>query len=1169
MKKIYYALKYFLVFLSFSNSGYLFAQQGQLDTSFKTGNGANNIVQQLELLAGDHVFAGGDFTTFNGKALRRMVRLFPDGRSDTSWMPFSSSTGGADGPIRSSTVQTDGKLLVGGLFNTVNGISSKNIARLDSTGAIDTTFIVGSGFNNEVTSLAANSSRIFAAGFFSAYKGTTVPSFTCLDLNGNIDNTWFKPTGSIFINTIATEPGGKVYIGGTFTSYAGTSINRVARLNQNGTLDNSFNPGTGPNSGVAAMRVQPDGKLLIAGTFTAVNGVTAVRIARLNTDGSVDTTFNAGSGVNSNIRTMTLHQNGKIYIGGDFTTVNGNSIPRIARLQQNGLPDAGFSVGSGTNGTVYNISIQRDGNIIFSGNFSQYNSVNVGKIVRVMGEPCRNPDTPQVSVSASVIRCPGGSTTFSASGNVYHPNGKWYWYRDFCGGNPIDSGSVITVSPTSSNTYYVQGSSPCGSSVCVPFNIQVTDTSAPVPILPSLPTQRSACSVNLSTPTAYDSCKGLIYGMAGGPVSFTAEGTYNVVWTYSDGNGNSRTQNQQVVISDSIAPVPDSSLLTPLVSNCSLLISNFPKATDNCVGRITATTTDSLHYSDTGTYTITWRYNDGRGNISTQPQQVIIRPDTVKPVPDSLSLKPILASCGISIANFPKATDNCSGKITATTTDTLSYSQQGTYTINWTYRDAKGNFTTQPQQVIIRDTLPPIPQVSSLPAIIGTCAVSISSFPKANDNCKGQLTATTTDSLNYNIPGSYTLRWNYNDGNGNTTSQNQQVIVTDTLAPIPDSSQLRTIVSVCSATVTTIPTATDQCVGKITGTTTDSLQYNNPGQYAIIWRYNDGRGNIRTQQQYVVVIDTLPPVPDLVQLPVVVSSCNASLNIIPTASDQCSGKITATTNDTLHYTRLGLYTVTWKFSDGNGNTSTQLQNVVVLDTLAPQPDFSPLPILTARCGLAITGFPTATDQCRGKISGTTSDPMTFSRRGTYTIHWYYNDSNGNSSSQNQNVVIYGLDTSIAINGSTGQLTSNYTSNSVTYQWFSCGSPISPIHAATNRSYQPTLSGNYGVIISDSGCADTSGCRLVNISSSMVKDYGFALQVKIYPIPADNILYIEIPERIDETEMKLYDIKGQLVNEQHIPSSGYLKLDVHGVHAGVYYLEIRTENGLSWNKVIIQ
>ncbi len=100
--------------------------------------------------------------------------------------------------------------------------------------------------------------------------------------------------------SVAVQSDGKVLIGGTFTTYNGTSRGYVARLNSDGSLDTAFATGAGANSQVNSVAVQSDGKILIGGDFTTYNGTSRVRVARLNSDGSLDTGFLAtGAGANS------------------------------------------------------------------------------------------------------------------------------------------------------------------------------------------------------------------------------------------------------------------------------------------------------------------------------------------------------------------------------------------------------------------------------------------------------------------------------------------------------------------------------------------------------------------------------------------------------------------------------------------------------------------------------------------------------------------------------------------------------------------------------------------------------------------------------------------------------------------------------------------------------
>src|SRR5690606_36611300 len=137
------------------------------------------------------------------------------------------------------------------------------------------------------------------------------------------------------------------------------------------------------------------------------------------------------------------------------------------------------------------------------------------------------------------------------------------------------------------------------------------------------------------------------------------------------------------------------------------------------------------------------------------------------------------------------------------------------------------------------------------------------------------------------------------------------------------------------ATVSAVPTATDNCGGTINGTTEDALTYNEQGTYTVTWTFNDGNGNTSTQTQTVIVDDEIAPVAVVAELPTVTGECSAIVSVVPTATDNCGGTINGTTEDALTYTGQGTYTVTWTFDDGNGNITTQEQIVIVIDIDTP------------------------------------------------------------------------------------------------------------------------------------------------------------------------------------------------------------------------------------------
>jgi hypothetical protein len=423
----------------------------------------------------------------------------------------------------------------------------------------------------------------------------------------------------------------------------------------------------------------------------------------------------------------------------------------------------------------------------------------------------------------------------------------------------------------------------------------------------------------------------------------------------------------------------------------------------NISGATSATLTiNPATAADNGSYTVVISGNCG-SPVTSAPATLTVA-DTTAPVPNVSSLPTVTGQCSATIASVPTATDNCAGTVTATTSDPLSYTTQGTFTVTWTYDDGNGNTTTQTQTVVVDDTTAPVPDVASLAAATGECSATISSTPTATDNCEGTITATTSDSLTRTTQGTSTVTWTYDDGNGNTATQTQSIVVDDVTAPVPNAASLPAATGECSATISSTPTATDNCEGTITGTTSDPLTRTTQGTSTVTWTYDDGNGNTTTQTQSIVVDDVTAPVPNAASLPAATGECSATISSTPTATDNCEGTITGTTSDPLTRTTQGTSSVTWTYDDGNGNTTTQTQSIVVDDVTAPVPNVTTLPTITEQCSASVTA-PTATDNCAGQITATTTDPTSFTADGTYTIHWTYDDGNGNTTTQDQTVIV--------------------------------------------------------------------------------------------------------------------------------------------------------------------
>ncbi|MFN3875255.1 MAG: delta-60 repeat domain-containing protein, partial [Flavobacteriales bacterium] len=189
------------------------------------------------------------------------------------------------------------------------------------------------------------------------------------------------------VTGLVVQPDGKVVCVGDFTSYDGTGRNRIARLDSDGTLDASFNPGTGANFLVTSVALQSDGKLLIGGYFNDYNGTTVIAIARINADGSLDTGYNLGGvGMNNAVSTITLQPDGKALVGGLFTSYNTIARNRILRLNADGSLDSGFNPGTGAGGggaDVLAIALQSNGQVLVGGTFTTMDGNTRNRIARL------------------------------------------------------------------------------------------------------------------------------------------------------------------------------------------------------------------------------------------------------------------------------------------------------------------------------------------------------------------------------------------------------------------------------------------------------------------------------------------------------------------------------------------------------------------------------------------------------------------------------------------------------------------------------------------------------------------------------------------------------------------------------------------------------------------
>lgn len=304
---------------------------------------------------------------------------------------------GFDGIVRTLSIQTDQNLIVGGEYLNLNGISSPYFTRLNQEGIIDENFHTGTGFNSKVyTSHIQRDGKIVVGGSFTAYNGNSAGRLIRLNSDGSYDPTFSTIVGATtgIIYDVCEQADGKFIIVGSFTKYNGVTVNRIARILPNGQLDTSFNTGSGSSLNITNVEVLSNGKIILTGNFTKFNEVETNKIVRLYSDGTVDTSFNIGTGFNEDVNAMTVQADGKILLGGKFTSYNEIAANRIIRINEDGTVDSSFITGSGfSKDAVQVIKTDRLGNIMAGGSFTgTYNGSDVNRVCFLNSDGTIKPD---------------------------------------------------------------------------------------------------------------------------------------------------------------------------------------------------------------------------------------------------------------------------------------------------------------------------------------------------------------------------------------------------------------------------------------------------------------------------------------------------------------------------------------------------------------------------------------------------------------------------------------------------------------------------------------------------------------------------------------------------------------------------------------------------------
>lgn len=349
--KLYHLIIFvvFCISTSFSQNGIPVNTFNPNQLGFGIGDGAKDgyirkVIKQSDgkmIVIGSHM-SYNNYTT-PGYSFQQFYinRILPNGRIDST---FNFSSGFNTGPLNDALIQPDGKIIIVGNFTSFNGVSKNRIVRLNSNGTLDNSFNVGTGFNAYVSKIQLQTDgKIIALGGFSQYNGLNRNSIVRINANGTIDNTFIVGTGIPTFNIsmdIKIQTDGKILVCGEIQQYNGTAVNRIFRLTTTGAIDNSFSIGTGPNSRVNTILLQPDGKIVLSGSFSSFNSVIKNNLIRLLPDGSIDGTFiSPASGIIGNIYDTSLDNLKRIYLSGTITSFNGTTVSNLARVDSTGVID--------------------------------------------------------------------------------------------------------------------------------------------------------------------------------------------------------------------------------------------------------------------------------------------------------------------------------------------------------------------------------------------------------------------------------------------------------------------------------------------------------------------------------------------------------------------------------------------------------------------------------------------------------------------------------------------------------------------------------------------------------------------------------------------------------------------------------------------------------------
>ncbi|MBI3134027.1 MAG: T9SS type A sorting domain-containing protein [Bacteroidetes bacterium] len=300
------------------------------------------------------------------------------------------------------------------------------------------------------------------------------------------------------------------------------------------------------------------------------------------------------------------------------------------------------------------------------------------------------------------------------------------------------------------------------------------------------------------------------------------------------------------------------------------------------------------------------------------------------------------------------------------------------------------------------------------------------------------------------------------------------------------------------------------------------------------------------------------------QLSPVSSLCPLASLTIPTALDNCAGTLDGTPD--VSFPINTSTTVTWTYDDGNGNITTETQDIIIGDVTAPVADAASLADSTY-CISGSPTAPTATDDCAGVVNGTPDVTFPITTAGLTVVTWTYSDATGNTSTQTQNITINTVNIGVTETGPT--LTADATG--ATYAWLDCNNAYAAIPGETGQSFSPSaVTGSYAVAVTEGSCTDTSACFVMDFSG--ISEADKSVSVSVYPNPASNYVNLQLNGLNGaDVVIRITDVQGKVVYTKTLNTVNGLyteKIDVSAFMQGVYVVDILSnETVLMSNRIV--